>query len=139
MNKTLGSVLAAALLASGLQFAAASPADAKPSNKNCVTKREFKKVKAGMSYDSVRRRLGAKGRVTSDASLPDGDSWRTYSYRQCGRTWQRSVIMISFELTPYTVHVPDIECFDGTCYDWGIDETRYRAPYIVSSKAAYWN
>jgi hypothetical protein len=138
MKKILGALVATFLLALGIQLAGAAPAAA-ADTKNCVTKKEFKKVQPGMDYASVKQKLGARGRVSSQASFPDGDSWATYSYRQCGRSWKQSIISISFGLSSYTQHVPNMQCFDGTCYDWGIDETKYTQPYIVTSKSAYWS
>jgi hypothetical protein len=137
MKKIMGALATATLLASGLQLAVAPPASA-ADTKNCVTKKEFKKVKPGMDLASVKAKLGAKGRISSQASFPDGDAWVTYSYRQCGRSWKGSIISISFGLSSYSQHVPNYVCFDGQCTDYGIDETHYTQPYIVTSKAAYW-
>jgi hypothetical protein len=94
-----GVVAAAALLVSMLQAATTGPANAAPRDRHCVTPSELARVKIGMARPKVRKIFGARGRLVDEAVFGDGDAWRTYSFRECGRSWSRSSVTIKFSLT----------------------------------------
>ena len=47
--------------------------------------------------------------------------------------------MVDFAKDSYEDYIPDWECFDGECYDWGYYETVYSGPVRVTSKMAVWS
>lgn len=115
--------------------AIAAPAQA--ASPGCMTRSEFNSLREGDTISWVRFK-GGHGRTSSTNYFSDGDAWKSVEFRQCGRTWSRSTIFIDFEYAEHEEYVPDWECFDGDCYDWGMYETVYNAPFELTSKSAYW-
>lgn len=131
-------LLLAALLAPAL--AIAGPAEAaRNRTPGCITKAEFRAVKKGTDLARARKIVGAPGRTTYSSDYSDGDAWRSIQFRQCGRTWNRSYVSMSFESTEREVWVDFCEYgyYDGCGYD-GYYETRYSYPLVLESKSAFW-
>lgn len=140
--KRLATLLAALAVTLGLASAPAllvtSSAQAAETTPGCATKAEYRAVKKGATIKKARRIIGAKGRVYSSYSFSNGDGSKSLKFRQCRRSWGMSSIYFDFEKTEREVYVPDWYCYDGDCEDWGGYETRYRTPYIMTSKYAFW-
>lgn len=125
-----------AIIFSACSIILATPAQAAG---GCVTKREFRKLDEGDSIGLVRAIVGQSGRTISNNYFSDGDVWRTVSFRQCGKSWNRSAIVVSFEKREYEQYVSDWQCYDpGNCYDYGYYETVYSGPLVLTSKSAVW-
>jgi hypothetical protein len=138
-------ITALAALATTLTLGAApavlmvSPAEAANATPGCVTKTEFRAVKMGTKLGRAKEIIGATGRVSSSGDYSDGDGWKDIDFRQCGRTWSRSSVSLSFEKTETEVWVPDWYCDSSGCEDWGSYETQYSLPFVTTSKYAYWS
>lgn len=104
----------------------------------CVTRKEFRQVGNGDSIGFVRAMFGTRGRTTSTNYFSDGDVWKTVDFRQCGKTWGRSAIMLSFSKDSHEEYVSDWECYEYECYDYGYYETVYSGPLVLDSKFAAW-
>jgi hypothetical protein len=144
--KIIPRFVAAALVAAGLATVPTTPAEAANATPGCITRTEFRKVTRGTTLPRARQIIGARGRVTSSYNFSDGDAWRTVEFRQCGRSWARSSVSLSFEKTEREVWVSDVYCYDWDgdgyeedCEDYGGYETVYRLPFVMTSKSAYWS
>jgi hypothetical protein len=124
-----------AIFFSVLTIVFATPANAAG---GCVTRKEFRQVHQDDSIGYVRAMFGTRGRTTSTNYFSDGDVWKTVEFRQCGKTWRRSAIMLSFSKRAHDEYVSDWECYDGDCYDFGYYETVYSGPLSLDSKFAVW-
>lgn len=148
MRKTLIALALAFVAAPTAIVATATAADAAPRNQACMTKAEFRRIGEGDTISRVRSIAGTRGRLGSFNIFSDGDTWETREYRQCGKSWSRSAITVSFESTEYDEWISDPYCYSDydyngyyvgeTCDDYGYYSTGYRNPLIVSSKSAYW-
>lgn len=128
----------AALVAIGLQVAAMPTASAAKADGGCVTRAELDKVDDGATRAEVRKVVGARGRLVTNSPFGDGDVWRTYAYRQCGRTWAQSKVSITFSLEPRPVGDPaaadsmpagELQNYYPVVYD---------GPFLVRKTAAVW-
>lgn len=119
-------VLFAAL--SVLFIAPVDTASAANRTPGCITKYEFRKVTKGTALRRARRIIGATGKLTYSSSFSDGDVWRTFDFRQCGRRWSNSSVSLDFEST-------EREVWNA---EWGWYDTVYTFPLRMQSKYAYW-
>jgi len=140
------------LLAAGLALVgpASTPAAEAAITKNgCATRAEWRKIKRSTPLSRARSIIGHRGRLTDSTEYSDGDEYRTYKFRQCGRSWWRSSLYLTVSLSEKRYWVD--ESYWDPCYDWDYDnncfgewvedgyyETYYDTPFRVRSKYAYW-
>ena len=62
-----------------------------------MTRAEFRAIKSDMTIGRVRRIVGANGRLSSTSEYSDGNGWKSFDFRQCGKSWDWSSISIDFE------------------------------------------
>jgi hypothetical protein len=153
IRRHLTALLLAVLVATGLTLigpTSTTTAHAAITKNGCATKYEWRRVKRGMTLARARNIIDHRGRLTDQTEYSDGDEWRTYKFRQCGRSWRNSSLYLSVSLTERRTWVPDEYCYwedydyDGyddeyVCEDYGYYETYYTTPFRVRSKLAYWS
>lgn len=141
MRHLISVLTTAALVTAGLLLVA-SPAQA---DTRCITQSEYRRIDSGDSLRTVRRIVGAPGRVAAEAgsSWDDEYGFKMIEFRQCGRSWNRSSVSVTFDKSEYERHEYESGCqygyFSGcSSLSYSYTVTYYGTPYVVSSKAAFW-